>query len=98
MENKSEDMLEPIFDFRKRNTPPRCGNCGGKMVETMKEYLTDKTSPVGILICIKCGKYFHARTLLRKYNNKKEIFEELDRKNRGQGIYNNNEFNKIKEN
>jgi len=97
MDPKTEESLEPIFNFEKRNLPPVCGSCGGKMVETMKEYLTDKTSPVNILICTKCGKYFHVRSLLRKYQNKKEIFEELNRKNRGEGIYNNNEFNKIKE-
>lgn len=73
---------EPIFDFSKRNQPPICGDCGGKMIEASKEYLKKDTPDAKVLLCISCSKYFHTRKIMDKVRTAKDLFEEIDRRKR----------------
>lgn len=68
----------PIFNFKERNRPAVCGDCGGKMIEVLIAVSDQDQYGKKVLLCTKCHRNFNPS----KIKNKKELFDEIDRKSR----------------
>ena len=73
---------DPIFDTKHRNRPPKCGDCGGNMVKATKEYASNKTYSVPVLLCIKCNHYCHMRHIIKKQERLQELNDTVDKMHR----------------
>ena len=75
----------PVFDLERRNQPPRCPECGGKMVGSFEERSRSQDQRTKTLVCIICGWSYALGYMHPSVKKQIEIKEEIDRRHRSEG-------------